>query len=1069
MSHNARLHRLAAVAGLLFLSGGCALVYQTGWMREFRLVFGGTTAACAAVSAVFMGGIGLGSAILGRRTDRTANPLRLYAFLEIAIALAAGASPWLIDLVGQAYVLLGGQVALGSTGGTGVRFVLAALVLGVPTCLMGGTLPAAIRAVITPEDRMRNGAAILYGVNTLGAVAGTAMSTFVLLPWLGTRGTLWLAALANGGVGAVAWVWSRRVAFLAIGRGEATMRQARRSVVQASSKARLQDARGKLVECPSSSLPVYLAAGIVGFAFFLMELVWYRMLGPILGGTTFTFGLILTVALLGIGLGGAAYAILSRRLAPSLAAFAATCSLEAACIAIPFAMGDRLALLAAEYGAEAVGFGGQVVGWAVVASLVVFPAAFVSGIQFPLLLALAGQGEKEVGKQVGLTLASNTLGAILGSLTGGFGLLPLLTAPGAWIAVVVLLILLAISTLLLATGRRGVSREWLIPVGAAAVAAVCLWSEGPTAAWRHSGIGAGRFQLPQGGANVIQHWSNTKCRQVLWQAEGVEASVALVADDGLSFFVNGKSDGSATGDAGTQIMLGVLPAMLHASPKSGLVVGLGTGETPGWLAEVPSIERVVVVELEPAVDEMARRCAPVNHDVLNHPKVRRIYNDARDVLLTTTDRYDLIASEPSNPYRAGVANLFTQEFYEACRARLEEGGLFVQWVQGYEIDESTIRTIAATLRSVFAHVEVWQTKPDDMLWVCSPRPFHYPVERIRQRTIQEPFRSALACGWRVTDLEGVFSRFVAGPRLIDKIAHEEKGRLNKDDRNQIEYDFAKTVGKSTGFSIDELHRKAVLDAAHRPSLDDGSRIDWKRVESHRQVLFGLTEQIVLPPAPSPEHTARAEILKRYWKADMKGMTAAWEKAGYEPVFPTETALLALGYADLGDDRAQRLLAELRAFQPLEADAIESYLLFKQGKISETAELLERVFGQLRTKPWGLSHALELCFKLAAPVAQADRARAPRLYQLLREPLAVYIYEESRCSAALAIAQMVSLDAQLEALAAYEPHIPWTEDFLTLRSRIYDGLNHPLQDQARADMESYRRQMVPQRRTTAFRP
>ena len=137
--------------------------------------------------------------------------------------------------------------------------------------------------------------------------------------------------------------------------------------------------------------------------------------------------------------------------------------------------------------------------------------------------------------------------------------------------------------------------------------------------------------------------------------------------------------------------MGILPAILHPDPKTCLVVGLGTGETAGWLAKVDSVKQVDVVEIEPTIKEMARRCTAVNCNVLANPKVRVIYNDAREVLLTTNAKYDIIASEPSNPYRAGIANLFTREFYRSVDARLNQGGLFVQWLQGYEIDEITVR------------------------------------------------------------------------------------------------------------------------------------------------------------------------------------------------------------------------------------------------------------------------------------------------------------------------------------------------------------------------------------------
>ena len=166
-------------------------------------------------------------------------------------------------------------------------------------------------------------------------------------------------------------------------------------------------------------------------------------------------------------------------------------------------------------------------------------------------------------------------------------------------------------------------------------------------------------------------------------------------------------------------MLGLIGGALHPQPQSAWSSAWERARRPAGWRNVRSIERVDVVELEPAVREMARRCRAVNRDVLANPKVRLIFNDAREVLLTTAGRYDLIVCEPSNPYRSGIANLFTREFYLAGRNRLNDGGMFIQWVQAYEIDEHTMRTVFATFKSVFAHVEVWQTKVGDVVLLGS--------------------------------------------------------------------------------------------------------------------------------------------------------------------------------------------------------------------------------------------------------------------------------------------------------------------------------------------------------------
>jgi hypothetical protein len=387
--------------------------------------------------------------------------------------------------VREAYILAGGTLVLGIGPGSVIRLLLAALVLSVPTLAMGGTLPAAVRAIATDDDAGRRSVGLLYGVNTLGAVTGSFLANFFMLEVFGTRKTLWLACLVNLMVAIVA-------------------RQIARTLASAEpSVAAPEEQVGQAAPAPF----VLAAAAVSGFTFFLMELVWYRMLGPLLGGSVFTFGLILTVVLLGIGLGGLAYSLRSRVRRPTLQAFAFTCLLEAACIAAPYALGDRIAILAMilrPLGAMAL-FWGHVLGWTVISFVVVLPAALVAGYQFPLLIALLGRGRREVGQQIGLTYAWNTVGAIAGSLAGGFGLIPLLTAPGAWRAAGYALIVLGLCAAAVSVRERSGFRPLLAPLAVAAALVLMLGTTGPTAAWRHGGIGAGR------GPGLVNSNSPTPC------------------------------------------------------------------------------------------------------------------------------------------------------------------------------------------------------------------------------------------------------------------------------------------------------------------------------------------------------------------------------------------------------------------------------------------------------------------------------------------------------------------------------------------------------------------------------
>jgi predicted membrane-bound spermidine synthase len=785
-----------------------------------------------------------------------------------------------------------------------------------------------------------------------------------------------------------------------------------------------------------------------------MEMVWYRMLGPILGGTTFTFGLILTVALLGIGLGGAAYSLVFRRLRPTLCGFAVSCGLEAAAIAAAFAMGDELALLAGRFHqANTGGFLGEVLNWSLIAMIVVFPAALVSGLQFPLLIGLLGRGEKDLGKQVGTAFAWNTVGAILGSLAGGFGILPLLSAPGTWCAVVVLLSLLALSALLVAWRKEGRSFGLAAGVGAVAIALAMLNATGPTAVWRHSGIGAGRFHLPRASGNELRDWIQSQRRAVVWEAEGVEASVSIVnCGDGLSFFVNGKGDGHAIIDAGTQITSGILGALVHPQARTAFIVGLGTGETAGWLAQVPGMKQVDVAEIEPAIDEMARRCAAVNFNVLRHPKVRLVYNDAREVLLTCRQRYDLIFSEPSNPYRSGIASFYTRQFYEAVQKRLNPQGIFIQWLQGYEIDRQTVRTALATLHSVFPQVEIWFAKEGDMLLVCSAEPLQYDAARMRQRIREEPFRSALAATWRATTLEGVLAHYVAGPALAANVAKQER-ELCTDDRNLIEYGFARTLGKQTGFSLDDLRKPAAGCHADRPAVRGA--VSWQLVADHRQVMEAALEgNITLPANPTAAEKTRAKVFQCYWKQETGGAVGAFEAAPYNPVSPSELAVLCLCYADQGNDRVKPLLERLRAFSPLEADVVEASLRSHQGRSADATVWLCRAYQQLGQSPWALPDVLGVAFATAGEIVRRDPSQALPLYLALREPLAAGAGQEVRLATARNVAASVNLQAFVESQIAYEPYVPWRADFLQLRAKTYAKVRCPLAAQAAADLREF---------------
>ena len=1044
------------VAVLLFGSGFCALVYQTAWLRMLREVFGASTAASAAVIAIFMGGLGFGGLLLGPRADRRRSPLGYYGLLEMGVALAAGLSPWLVALAQKAYIGLGGSASLGLPGGTVVRLLLATLVLGVPTFLMGGTLPAASRAAERSSDSGRRVVGLLYALNTLGAVAGTLLTTFWALEALGVRKTVWIAALLNLLIALIARNQAR------------TLDSGERP-------------EGALVEEPAGGEKVAagwivpVAAGVVGFAFLLMELVWYRMLAPLLGGSSYTFGLILAMALLGIGLGGLLYAAGPARTRPTLTAFAATCALEALFLALPFALGDRVAVVAAMLRPLGnAGFVPVILGWSAVTAFVVFPAALVSGYQFPLLIALLGRGRERVGREIGVTYAANTVGAIAGSIAGGFGLLPLLTAPGVWRLVVLLLLLLAVGAVIagivgVAGLRRGAPlRSAALPLATAVLGLLLLTAEGPTAFWRHSPIGAGRVDVQAWkGPNDVRAYQEQRRGGVAWEAEGVESSVALFLSDEISFLVNGKADGSARSDAPTQVLGGLVGALLHPAPRRALVVGLGTGSTAGWLAAVPTMERVDVVELEPAVVEVARACTPVNQDVLRNPKVHLVIGDGRELLLTTGERYDIIFSEPSNPYRAGIASLFTEDFYRAVRQRLRPGGVFLQWLQGYELDARVVGLVYGTLGAVFPSVETWEVHAGDLLLAASVEPLSHDVARVRARAAQEPYRTALGRIWGVEGAEGFYSGYLASPELARAIGAREGHWINTDDHPILEFGFARNLGRQGLLRAGDLTALAALRHEDRPALRGA--LDWARVDELRSVRRAFWTREVPPPAPGIDPAAAERILaRRAWtRSDLPEACARWLSQPEAPAMPSDRLLVAECMATVRDVEAPAHAESLRREHPVEADLTLAVWHLASGRAADaadaadaanaanTARHLAAAFRAARTRPWTHPAMLERGLLLAERLALREPSLAPVLYNALEQPFAVHLSEMGRLRVRLDLVRALGRqDLCAEVLAPYEPHPIWEEQILAWRAVCYEKTGHPLRDRAFRDLEGF---------------
>ncbi len=1041
-----------ALALILFLSGFCALIYQTVWLREFRLVFGGAAPAAAAVMAVFMGGLGFGGKLFGAWVERVGRPFRFYARLEVGIAIAAVASPAMLALARALYLKTGGTAGMGLGAATCLQLLMTALVLGLPCFLMGGTLPAAMKFAQRDDDPRRSITAFFYGINIAGAVTGAVLSTFWLLPTLGNKGALTVAVLANLGI--------------ALAAGAISMfqeKEPRKPTVESELTA--EDS----VAAKAPAAFVLAAAFMSGFTFFVAELVWYRVSTPLLGGSVYGFGLVLCVVLAGMGIGGLLYSLILKKAEPSIAGFTIVSALQALAVLLPYALGDRIAHLALilNDSLRGVGLTQMAMGWAVVMGSLAFFPALLSGIQFPLLVSLLGRGNVGVGQQLGRAYLWNTFGSISGSLLGGFLLVPLIGLKGCWVLAAVLIASMSAASLWLQMRRREgegssaslASRFSWNSRFALASLMVCgffaFGSTGPTAVWMHTPIGYGRVSQDYRTALGLETWQRNAQRSLVQEYDGRETSVAVVGGMQYAFLTNGKSDGSAVGDAGTQVMLGITGAILHPNPQNACVVGLGTGTTAGWLADVPGMQRVDVLELEEEIRKVAEYFDPVSRNAMKHPRVNNITGDAREFLLTKGEDYDLIVSEPSNPCRAGVANLYTREFYTNASQRLTKNGIFCQWLQGYEVEPATISTVITTLRQVFPKVEVWATQSVDMLLICSNDETPWSLDSLRKRVKIEPMAEALRRFWKTDTAEGFLTGCVANSDYCTAIAAATK-TVNTDDMNRLEFSFARSVAKKSNCSLD-LARAATRAGCYLPKVDaaiDTNLYLAERLHMPGRLWESASEEILPADAPAAVR-GRVEHLRAFWRQRYADHLAAPAPAA--PVL-ADRVLLAQAKARMGAPDAFAAIDVIEPISAVDAHFLRAIACHVQQKPAEVLVHIEHGLDSLVQVPWCRLPLVHEALNLLGDVSKSKTAvqdpRYTTIFEKLGREYPVQVARNVRLGMRCDMAMHLKVPQQLAALESLGTPFPWNGRALAMRVSAYMQAGDPRLDAALEDMNRF---------------
>ena len=936
-------------------SGAAGLLYEVVWSKQLAYLLGSSLHSVATVVAAFLGGLALGARVLGARLASGPGLARRYAALEVGVAvLGAVLLPILRSLdgpVGQLYRAFGGE----SPAFAIARVVLLILLLVPPAALMGATLPVLVARC--ERGALGAGLAGLYAINTLGAVAGSVLGGFLLLPALGLGGTTAVAAALNLAAAGIAW---------------------RFSGPERSEARALRTAAEPVPELlPSVGRAVFAALfALSGCMALLLQLAWVRLFGLVLGSSVYSFSAVLGVYLLGIGLGSA---LIARPLARGAAApwwfalaqfgiaLASTLGIHAYA-GLPRTMLD----LGERTGASWAGLlAGEL---SLVSTLILVPCLLL-GAAFPIATRLLQHGD--AGETTATAYAVNTLGTIAGSLATGFLLLPALGVQGVVLLASGISVVVGLVALLLPGAARP-GRTALTAAAVLGLAAVAAGASVPR--WDPRLMSLGTFR-PFSAQSMLKSFRESGGRgdptrevassqHVVFYRDGINASVLVASDHERTrtwLRVGGKVEGG-TDDMLTQVMVGVIPTVMAPPGARTLIVGHGTGATAA-AALAAGAGPTDIVELEPAVLTASRFFHAPRQDPLDDPRVKVHVEDARTELEHGEGRYGVIISQPSNPWLAGVNNLFTVDFYRRVRARLRPDGVFGQWIQLYELSPGTFESLLSSFLEVFpeAHLFILWRNTDGLL-VAAPRGCTIPIERLRAPALAHQLELA-----RIAAPEEIATFYVApGPALRRMAGGAE---LNTDDRPFVEYraprdmiEVGRTYGSHhpgivsmmtlpvvppEGHPMADWPSDAVLEwrARRRLAAADREGAEAALVELREAgagaIAARLTAERAMPGGASMAPDALAPARASLARGDVAGARAmARAVLGSAQGEKRLEALLVLGVAEFGaahPDAALAAVAEAQSVAPRDGRgyALEARVRLAGGDPGGARRALER--------------------------------------------------------------------------------------------------------------------------------
>lgn len=711
MTNETFKNNLKAIVIIFFvITGATGLIYQIVWFKYLALFLGNTTYAQMIVLSAFLGGLAIGNYYFGKKADVLSNPLRFYAFFELTIGIYCLLYPTLNFFLGDAFIGIASNFNL--DGGNFIfnlaRLVLSSLLLFIPTIAMGGTLPVLSKFYIKGVSNTRKDLAVLYFFNSFGAVWGIVFGGFQLIKFVGLNATIYSAALVNLLIGIGALLLSKYSV-----QSSAEIEEMKQSSESSQKPSFINSAALR---------SIVLVAGISGLAALLYEMVWTRLFINIFGSSTYAFSIMLLVFISGITLGSL---LISQKFFEKFDKFKLV-SLFQSMIALStmavLMLYERLPYFLWKTSSLFVKSDSTFSIFLTLEFLICFAILFIPtifmGMTLPLIASVVAEHNKKIGFSVGKVFAVNTVGTVLGVLLTGMIFLPLFGIKGSFEIGIAFNVIAAILIIITYSGFTKLKRiQYTSALGGILIIYILF---GP--AWNVSLSLNGVFKsLHQSPPATFEEYVQTRGNfDLLYYKEGINANVAVTESKTgpkqKVLIINGKPDASSITDMPTQILLGQIPMLLHPDAKNVFVVGFGSGVTIGTTL-LHSVEKIDCAEISSEVIEAGKFFEKENHNCMSDDRLSIYNEDALTLLKLSNKNYDVIISEPSNPWIAGIGNLFSQEYFELCKSKLDTNGIMVQWFHLYESEDDIVKLVLSTFRSVFPNAQVWNGVANDIILV----------------------------------------------------------------------------------------------------------------------------------------------------------------------------------------------------------------------------------------------------------------------------------------------------------------------------------------------------------------